>query len=225
MAATKTDLQVEDLKLSEEMNKFPMLARYDLGMQELFSQVFAGQVILAPAERAFELFVDQSKEKLKFPFISLFPVNGYTRNLRNFAASNIGQPVYRQAPIYDDDTLKYKGQSLVMQNFYQLLYFDIPYQIECWSIDRSEALQLVQELMFWLTSQGQIKVSYKGNTLTCNITIDDTITDNSTYTEYANIGNLYRFTLTITVNAPVLRTTNYLNITNADLTVDLEKGE
>lgn len=221
----KTDLKVEPLELDKDMKKYPMLARYDEGLRKLISQVFAGKVILAPSDRAFDLFIDQSKSTLRFPFISMFPSNGYTRTNKNFSASNIGQAVYRAARVFDDTTLRQVGNAATMQNFYQYMYFDIPYQIDCWSSNRMEALQLIQELMFWLTAQGQVKVIYSDNILTCNLTLSDVITDNSTYTEYENIGNLYRFTLTINLEAPVLRTTNYLNITNSELTLHLEEEE
>lgn len=223
MAAKETDFKVEDLVLSEDLKKLPMLARYDEGLRMMIKQVFAGEVILAPNDRAFDLYINQSKDKLKFPFISLFPINGYSRDIRNFSASNIGQPIYRAAKVYDNDTLKYKGQSNVMQNFYQYMYFNISYQVECWSINRLEALQLVQELLFWLSAQGQIKIMYKEHTLDCNLTVGTDIQDNSSYTEYANIGNLYRFTFAIGIHAPVIRTTNYLNITSADLKIELKE--
>lgn len=219
----KTDLKVEDLVVSEDMKNLPMLAKYDEGIRTMIDQVFAGRVILAPNDRAFDLYIDQTKEKLKFPFISIFPSNGYTRINKNYSASNIGEPINRAAKLYNDLTLKYEGVTPYTQNFYQFMYFNIPYRLDCWSTDRIEALQLVQELVFWLQAQGQIKVIYKDKTLTCNLTVDDTIADNSTYTEYANIGNLYDFTFTITLEAPILRTQNYLNITSSDLELNMKE--
>ena len=96
MATTKLDFGVEDLRLSKDLKDLPVIAKYDEAVKELLSQVFAGSVILAPADRAFDLYVGQYKSKLRFPFISLFPSGGYTRINKNFPQSNIGHPVYRQ---------------------------------------------------------------------------------------------------------------------------------
>lgn len=221
----RTDLKIEDLQLSPNLKDLPMLGKYDEAVKQLLKQVFAGKVILAPYERAFELFITQEKETIKFPFISLFPVRGYRMTNRNFAQAKIGNPVYRQAQLYNSDTLSKEGVSNTMQNFYQYLCFDILYQIECWSTNRVEALQLVQELMFWLTAQGQVLVSYKEHKMTCNLSIDDSITDNSTYTDYENIGNIYRFTIEITIEAPVFRTQNYLNITSAEMVIEMKEDD
>jgi len=226
MSTTKLDLKVEDLKLSKDLKNLPVIAKYDEAFKELISQVFAGKVILAPTDRAFELYINQTQgEKIKFPFISLFPSGPYNSVNNNFASSHIGHPAYRSAIIYDDNTLEKKGQNKLMQNFYQVMYFDIPYSIECWSNNRIQALQLVQELIFWLNSQGEVKIQYKNNEYTANMTINNTITDNTGYTNYANIGNIYRFTLNINIEAPVFRTQNYLNINTSDITLVLKDDE
>lgn len=223
MSTTKTDLKIEDLELSKDLKGLPMLAKYDEAFKTLLEQVFAGRVILAPYERAFELYMGQEKEKIHFPFISIFPVGGYTKQNQNYAQEHIGKPIFRAAQLFNDDTLAYKGQTPSMQNFYQYHYYDIGYEINCWSTNRTEALQLVQELMFWLTSQGQVLVEYRKNKYTANMTVSQTITDNSAYVEYADFGNIYRFTLNINIDAPVFRTVNYLNITSAQLTLNVKE--
>ena len=222
MSVMKTDLQVEDLKLSKNLKGLPVIAQYDEALKELLSQVFAGSVILAPADRAFELYINQEGKDLHFPFISLFPASGYTRVYRNYAASNIGNPVNRFADIYDDVTIKKTGNVKTMQNFYQFLYFNIPYDIDCWSTNRIEALQLIQELEFWLQAQGEVKIKYKGHEYTANMMVDDSINDSTAYTSYSDLGNIYRFSIRISIDAPVFRTQNYLNITNANLELELK---
>lgn len=218
----KTDFKVEDLQLSNDMKDLPSIAKYDVALQELFEQVFAGSVILAPVDRAFDLYVGQQKDTIKFPFISLFPSGGYTRVNRNFQQSNIGNPIYRAAILRDDTTLEKKGQTPNMQNFYQVMYYNIPYSIECWSTNRIQALQLVQELLFWLQTQGQVLVKYKEHQYHANMTVSDDIQDSTSYTSYADLGNVYRFTLNISIEAPVFRTANYLNITKVDLELNLK---
>ena len=69
----KTGFHVEDLQLSNDLKTLPMIAKYDEALRTLLSQVFAGKVILAPSDRAFELYIGQVQEEIKFPFISLFP--------------------------------------------------------------------------------------------------------------------------------------------------------
>jgi len=220
---TKTDFKIEDLQLSPDMKNLPIIARYDEALKTLLNQVFAGQVILAPYERAFELYVGQQKDKIHFPFISLFPNQGYTQVNQNYAQEHIGHPMYRFAPVYDDDTLEKKGYTEHQQNFYQTLYYNIPYQIECWSTNRIEALQLVQELVFWLKAQSEVLVIYKDFKFHANLTVAPQIADNSAYTSYADLGNIYRFTINISIEAPVFRTENYLNITSSELELKLKE--
>lgn len=167
----------------------------------------------------------QEKDKIKFPFISLFPSGDYTNVNKNYTASNIGIPTKRQALLYNDDTLSYKGQSSTMQNFYQMLMYNIPYAISCWSTNRIQALQLVQELMFWFNAQREVIVKYKHQTYKCNIQIGDTIGDRSSYISYSDQGNIYRFDIAISIDAPVYRTQNYLNITDTNLEIQLKEGE
>ena len=226
MSATKLDFTIEDLQLSPDMKDLPVIAKYDEAVKELLSQVFAGSVILAPQERAFELYVNQQKDKIHFPFISLFPVqSGYTRVNRNYMQSNVGNPINRAAYLFNKDTLKKEGQTPLMQNFYQVQYYNIPYAIECWSTNRIQALQLVQELCFWLQSQGQVLVNYKNHKYTANMTISDTIADNTAYSSYTDMGNIYRFTLTINIEAPVFRTQNYLNLTKGEIEITLKDSD
>lgn len=226
MASTKLDLNVEDLRLSPDMKDLPVIAKYDEAVKELLSQVFAGNVILAPTDRAFDLHVSQAKDnKIRFPFISLFPQGGYTRTNKNYPLSNIGYPAHRAAVLYDNDTLQKKGTTKSMQNFHQVMYYNIPYSITCWSTNRIQALQLVQELAFWLQAQGQVLIKYKSNHYTANMTVSDTIQDATSYASYADLGNIYMFTLNISIEAPVFRTANYLNITKASLELTLKDAE
>lgn len=223
MSATKLDFSIEDLQLSPKMKDLPVIAKYDEAVKELLSQVFAGNVILAPADRAFELYINQKDEELHFPFISLFPVqSGYVRVNRNYMQSNIGNPINRAAYLFNKDTLKKEGQTDLMQNFYQVQYYNIPYSIECWSTNRIEALQLVQELVFWLQSQGEVLIKYKEHEYTANMTISDTIVDNTAYTSYTESGSIYRFTININIEAPVFRTQNYLNLTKGNVELVLK---
>lgn len=222
MAVTETDLKIEDLELSEDLKGLPVLAQYDEALKTLLSQVFAGGVILAPTDRALELYINQQGKDIHFPFISIFPSGGYARRDKNYALSNVGAPINRLAKLYEDDTLKFKGYSENMQNFYQVQYFDISYEMVCWGNNRTQALQLVQELCFWLQSQGEVLIKYRGKTYRANLTLQDTITDNSSYVTYSDIGNIYLFSFQINIIAPVFRTQNYLNITSTDITLDLK---
>ena len=225
MSVTKLDFSMEDLKLSPDMKDLPVIAKYDEAVKELLSQVFAGNVILAPADRAFELYVNQTKDKVHFPFISLFPVqSGYVRINRNYMQSNVGNPINRAAYLFNKATLEKTGQTDLMQNFYQVQYYNIPYAIECWSTNRIQALQLVQELCFWLQSHGQVLIKYKEHQYTANMTIEDTISDNTAYNSYSDLGNIYRFTININIEAPVFRTQNYLNLTKGNIELTLKEN-
>ena len=124
-----------------------------------------------------------------------------------------------------DGKLEIEGNSTGMQNFYQTMYYNIPYSIECWSSNRIQALQLVQELCFWLQAQGQVIIKYKEHTFNANLQVADDIQDTTSYTSYSDLGNIYRFTLNINIEAPVFRTQNYLNITSTELTLELKDSD
>jgi hypothetical protein len=218
----ETDFKIESLELSKDLKGLPVLAQYDEAFRTLLSQVFAGSVILAPTDRALELYINQQKDDIHFPFISIFPSGGYTRENKNYALSNIGDPRNRLAKLYEDDTLKFKGYSENMQNFYQVQYFNISYDLVCWGNNRVQALQLIQELCFWLQSQGEVLIQYKGQTFRANLILNDVITDNSSYVTYSDIGDIYLFSFKVDIQAPVFRTQNYLNITSSDITLTLK---
>ena len=76
--------------------------------------------------------------------------------------------------------------------------------------------------MFWLQSQGEVLIQYKDKRYTANLTIGDTIEDNTSYISYSDLGSIYRFTIAINIEAPVFRTQNYLNITKSQLEVKLK---
>ena len=128
----------------------------------------------------------------------------------------------RVSSSYSIAALQKKGTTNNMQNFHQVMYYDIPYSITCWSTNRIQARQLVQDLAFWLQAQGQVLIQYKDKQYTANLTVDDTIQDATSYASYADLGNIYMFTLNISIEAPVFRTANYLNITKASLELKLK---
>ena len=78
MAVSDMDLKIEDLELSEDIKGLPVLAQYDEAFKTLLSQVFAGSVILAPTDRALELYINQEGKDIHFPFISLYSFKSFS---------------------------------------------------------------------------------------------------------------------------------------------------
>lgn len=142
------------------VDKIPHLERYDEAFRELLKQSFAGSVVLSTSEEFFKNYRRTEKD-MKLPAISIFPQPEYEINdQNNFASYQVGHQFKSRVPVVDTDTNKIKDESLYMSKNIQALYIDIEYEIAVWSTLRSEALQIVQELIFWLYNQQEVKITY-----------------------------------------------------------------
>lgn len=150
----------EETSVAINIDKIPHLERYDEAFKELLKQVFAGNVVLSPSDEFFANY-RRTEEDIKLPAISIFPQSTYSINNQNsFAAYQVGHQFKSKMPVVDVDTNKINNESLYMSKNIQTLYIDIEYEIAIWSTLRSEALQVIQELMFWLYNQQEVKITY-----------------------------------------------------------------
>lgn len=150
----------EEHTVASGLDKIPHLQRYDEAFKELLSQVFAGEVVLSPSDEFFANYKRTEKD-VRLPAISLFPNQSYEINDQNsFASYQVGHQLMAKMPVVDTDTNTVTNESLYMSKNVQALYIDIEYEIAVWSTLRSEALQVIQELMFWLYNQQEVVITY-----------------------------------------------------------------
>jgi hypothetical protein len=168
--------------------------------------------------------INQTDNNVKYPLISIYPDVEYKISGENsFPRYQLGVKSQDFIDIRDDATGKYRGNSAVLSKNIQHLYIDIDYQVDIWSLSRSEGLQVVQELLFWLWNQQEVKMEYYGKEYILSLVPPESFTDNSDLTQVETEGKMYRFTLTVLVHAAIYRSKNYFNV--LERVINLDKSE
>ena len=196
-------------------------SKYGEALKELLKKVFSGDVIMEPVDTAFKYAIQQTNNNLKLPMISFYPDNTI-----NLDKKNISMPSYREGlefqnpmPIYNDDgSLKSTSQRLAKS--VKFLYIILGYQIDVWAITRLEAEEVMQELVFWLYHNQEVKTTYQGIDLTFSFDLADSIVDNSDLTSYTESGKLYRYTYGIRVHSTLMRSENYFTVLHPNVKVE-----
>ena len=196
-------------------------SKYGEALKELLKKVFSGDVIMEPVDTAFKYAIQQTNNNLKLPMISFYPDNTI-----NLDKKNISMPSYREGlefqnpmPIYNDDGyLKSTSQRLAKS--VKFLYIILGYQIDVWATTRLEAEEVMQELVFWLYHNQEVKTTYQGIDLTFSFDLADSIVDNSDLTSYTESGKLYRFTYGIRVHSTLMRSENYFTVLHPNVKVE-----
>lgn len=217
-------LMNEDISLKQDMKEMPHFVRYDEGLKEFIKNFFVGDVIIAPMDQFWEYYIKNTKNDIKFPAVSLFPI-GYSisREQNNFPSLQLGTFIQQAAEIRDEGTNELEGTTRYLSKAARTIYFDIEYQINVWAIKRNDALQLVQELMFPLFQHNEYKISYFNEEYSVPYTIDTSISNNSTIG--ADQGTMYIYSFNLTVTAPIFDSKNYYNAINKDLKLFTTLGE
>lgn len=196
-------------------------SKYGEALKELLKKVFSGDVIMEPVDTAFKYAIQQTNNNLKLPMISFYPDNTI-----NLDKKNISMPSYREGlefqnpmPIYNDDgSLKSTSQRLAKS--VKFLYIILGYQIDVWATTRLEAEEVMQELVFWLYHNQEVKTTYQGIDLTFSFDLADSIVDNSDLTSYTESGKLYRYTYGIRVHSTLMRSENYFTVLHPNVKVE-----
>ena len=176
---------------------------------------------MEPVDTAFKYAIQQTNNNLKLPMISFYPDNTI-----NLDKKNISMPSYREGlefqnpmPIYNDDgSLKSTSQRLAKS--VKFLYIILGYQIDVWATTRLEAEEVMQELVFWLYHNQEVKTTYQGIDLTFSFDLADSIVDNSDLTSYTESGKLYRYTYGIRVHSTLMRSENYFTVLHPNVKVE-----
>lgn len=187
--------------------------KYGEALKSLLKECFNGDVIMEPVDTAFDYAVKQTKNDLKFPFISFYPANTIYIDRKNsgMPAYHYGLDYQNPLPIYNDDG-SLKGVNKRLAKNAEFLYIIMSYQIEVWATSRIEAEEVIQELLFWLYQNQQVEAEYNGEKLAFSFEIDDNIIDNSDLTSYATNGKMYRYTCGIDIQGTIIRSENYFTV-------------
>lgn len=199
-------------------------SEYSIALQNLFTSVFNGNVVIKPSDDAFDYAIKQTENDLKFPFISFYPNNTiYLDNKNNAMPSySEGMQFQNPMPIYNEDG-SFHGLNDRLSKNAEFLYILLGYQIDIWGTNRLDTEKLVQELLFWLYQNQQIKSEYNETELYFSFEIGNEIIDNSDLTQYQSSGKLYRYTCSIQAQVTLIRSENYFTVKHPNVTVEEKK--
>lgn len=194
---------------------------YSEALQNLFKNVFNGDVIVKPANESFEYAIKQSENDLKFPFISFYPDNTMYLDNKNNAMPTYteGMQYQNPMPIYNEDG-SYKSTNDRLSKNAEYLYILIGYQIDIWGTNRYDTETLMKELLFWLLHNQQVISKYNGEDYYFTFSLNPEIVDNSDLTTYQTNGKLYRYTCSIQLQAALIRSENYFTVIKPNIKVE-----
>lgn len=220
-------LMNEELMLKPDMKGLSHFVRYDEGLKEFLKSFFVGDVIIAPIDEFWELYTKNSENNIQLPAISIFPV-GYTLNeeANSFPNYQLGTFIEDFVKIVDESTNKQEGNTVRLSKSARALFYDIDYDIEVWALNRNDALQLVQELLFPLMQHSEYQIRYFDTCYYINYKIDPNFDNNSSIGLNQDQGTLYRYTLHLhTDRCPIFDSKNFYNTLDNSLSITTELGD
>ena len=211
------------------MNEQPIMksdfSMYGDALKELIKKVYNGTVIYEPSDTAFEYALNATKNKIKFPLISLYHLNDIEIDTgRNtFPSYRRGVLMERAVPVRDDN-LKLTGETNEkISKSVQNLYITMKYIFDVYGTDRISTERATQELLFWLFDNQQVSIKYQGKDLNMTFDISPNIVDNTDLVSYHSNGKLYRFSIAISSHIALFRSIDYFNVINPEITVGTEE--
>lgn len=210
----------EDIKLVQEQTGVPHLERYDIGLQDFLKNFFVGDVVITPVDNFWELYIKTSNDDIKFPAVSFYPTSYTVPESNSFSMQQKGFIMDKFLSVVDPVTQDDKGSTVLMSKFARSLNIDIGYSINVWALNRSDALQLTQELMFPLFNHREFPISYFDELHSVSFDIRDSVEDNSNFGMNQSVSVVYRYTFDIIVHAAIYDSKNYRNIINPSSKVD-----
>jgi hypothetical protein len=204
-----------------EGNMYTNFSKYSEALKSLLKEVFVGDVILEPVDTAFKYAIEQTNNNLKFPFISFYPDNSIMIDAKNnsMPSYTVGMPYENPITVYNEDG-SIKGENKRLSKNTQFLYIIIGYQLDIWGTTRQDTEEVMQELLFWLYQNQEIKLDYEGNQLYFTFTLGNEIIDNSDLVSYTTNGKLYRYTYPIQVQAALTRSENYFTVLKPNIKIE-----
>lgn len=219
-------LMNENINLKDDMTGVSHFLRYDEGLKAFIKEFFVGDVVITPVDDFWEFYVRNSNDDIKFPAISLYPIN-YTFNpeQNNFATIQLGSLLQDAAEIRDEDTNKTTGHTMLLSKMVRVMYWDIQYQIDIWALNRNDALQLVQEILFPMYQHKEYQVQYFQHNYSVPYQLDNSFQNNSVVGLTSGQETIYRYTFNITVTAPIFDSKNYYNTIDTSVKLFTHLGE
>ena len=200
---------------------------YHNAIKDLIKQVYNGTVIYEPSNVAFEYALNQTKNKIKFPMISI-----YHDSDMEVDTSRTTFPSYKRCTLLEnhikvfDDNMKDTGKTNEkISKSVQNLYITMKYIFDVYGTDRISTEQATQELLFWLYDNQQVQIKYMGRVLYFTFDISPNIVDNTDLVEYHSNGKLYRMSIAVSTHIALFRSVDYFNALNPEIeiTVGTEK--
>jgi len=195
------------------MNLSSNFSIYHEAVKQLIKSSFSGQVVLEQVDAAYDNAIKQIRGKLEFPFISIYPTPTieFDNSKNTFPGYNLGNKMFTQVPVFDDNG-NYTGSDNKVAKNVKTLYINIEYQIDVWAVDRQTAEEVIRELMFWFYENQELSVTFYGQPLTFTFSIGNNIQDNTDLVNYESNGKIYRYTTTILLSTAIFRTENYFTV-------------
>lgn len=186
---------------------------YHKALMELIQRVFSGDVVLESTESAYDNAIKQIKGKMKFPFISIYPLPtiSFDNSKNSFPSYHLGGKMFKELPTFDEYG-NFTGTDENYAKNVKTLYIIIGYQVDVWGTDRKSAEDVVRELSFWFYENQELTISYYGVPLTFTFTVGNAVQDNTDLVNYENNNKIYRFTMNIELSTALFRTENYFTV-------------
>lgn len=198
------------------------LSQYGEVLKRLISAVFKGTVVYDSVDHAFEFALNQTQNKLTFPFISFYHDNAIELDMgrNSFNSYRYGKLFENATRVLDDNLKDTKTRNEKISKSVQNLYINVRYIFDIWGTDRLSCEKATQELAFWLFYNQQVTVKYMGVPIDLTFEIEPNIVDNTDLTEYHSNGKLYRFSVTVLLHAALFRSVDYFNVITPEISID-----
>lgn len=194
---------------------------YSEAVKDFIKSAFNGTVIYEPADVAFEYALNDTKNKIKFPMISIYHTNDIDidQSKNSFGSYKRGKLLERAITVRDDN-LKQSGEhNEKISKSVQNLYITMKYILDVYGTDRISTEKATQELLFWLYDNQQITIKYNGQKLQMTFDISPTIVDNTDLTSYHSNGKLYRYSIAISSHIALFRSVDYFNVIEPEIEI------
>ena len=186
---------------------------YSEALKDLIKTVYNGTVVYEPSDVAFEYALNQTKNKIKFPMISIYHDNNIELDMgRNSFQTYKRGMLFENAIKVRDDNMKLTGETnKKISKSVQNLYITMRYIIDVYGTDRFSTEKVMQELLFWLFDNQQVDIVYQGQPLSFTFDISPNIVDNTDLVSYHSNGKLYRMSMSISTHIALFRSVDYFN--------------
>lgn len=205
-------LMNEEVKIDLDMREMPNFIRYDEGFKAFLKHFFVGDVIISRDDDFWEFMTRETENDIKFPAISVWPVN-YTMssNMNGYSNVQYGPFIEKAVEVVDEATNEKQGKTRMMSRSARALYFDITYQVTIWGLNRPMALQLLQEMLFPLKQYNEYQITYFDKSYNVSYKVGNDITDSSVFGLQWVQSDIYRYSFLVTTTGPIFDSKTYYN--------------